>query len=714
MATLHEALQCLKPTSWDEVPQEPAELRKYVREIFKDSRLVAESLPDPPSTESDSYPGLDLDKDDLAFPRFAPSNARIEETDPQITALQKEWGKPLKMGGPRDNPLDVTVWKLSANDGGGSWFGRRSVHEGLPFDRWRNKISTEYDETLKVNQKKLAKGQTADKSIRGIGAEQKVESIEIKDDDGSVLGDLIVYHVSAQFPKPTAPRDFVALIINSDSGLQIGGTKQPGRSWMMISKPCDHPDVPAKQGYTRGNYESVELIREIPRNSDSGSSSSSQGEKKNSGSSSSGARRSDVGSDKEGTLATDEDDAMNPVEWIMVTRSDPGGSIPRWMVDKGTPRSVGLDAAKFINWAVQNDKPPKEDTSEKESSNASTPEAKSGNPVNTEPDCNQASDSDSDYESLESDGEHSHHGLIASVTGLLSSGLERYGPQVLGYGANTQEPHGPAEPNRSQGDADADSTNHLSPGSARRENPASEVGSSKSHEPELASIASAQSDIPVPVVDDLPHNSMGQEELVQMTKNGKLTSHEKELAKLALRKREVEAKLEEVRAELEKLNIKQLPTNPGTPLKGINETDSDTSGLRKRAATNRSSTPASTATQSSPQDSSEKSSQTATPDAANSHKAATQLLSGETKLLKQLRKIEASQLKVATKIEAKQRKHVERSEKSKSKSEVETLKQEIQDLKKEVRQLRNDRQKYIDLVGSLQAENSRLVAQGED
>ncbi|KAJ5361063.1 hypothetical protein N7541_001907 [Penicillium brevicompactum] len=709
MSSLHEALQCLKPTSWDDVPQEPAELRKYVRDLFQHARLVAESLPDPPSSESDSYPGLDLDTDDLAFPKFAPSHTRVGETDPEITALQKEWGKPLKMGGPKDNPLDVAVWKLSANDGGGSWFGRRSVHEGLPFDQWRNKISTEYDETLKVNQKKIAKGQTPDGSIRGIGAEQKVESIEIKDDSGSVLGDLIVYHVSAQFPKPTAPRDFVAMIINSDSGLQIGGTKQPGRSWMMISKPCDHPGVPAKNGYTRGNYESVELIREIPRKSavsSSSSSSSSQKTKKNSDSSSSG-----VSSSKEEKPTESDDDAINPVEWIMVTRSDPGGSIPRWMVDKGTPRSVGLDAAKFINWAVQKDKPSKKDKSpETEAINASKSDAKSGHSVNDESNSDQADDSDSDYESLESDGEHSHHGLIASVTGLLSSGLERYGPQVLGYGSNTHESQTHGGP--SEGPGDAESTNHLSPGSAR-DKPASEVESSRSREPDLTSLASAQSDVGASVADDLAHNNMRPEELIQMTKNGKLTSHEKELAKLALRKREVEAKLEEVRAEMEKLNVSQLPTNPGTPLKGINETDSDASGLRKRAATNRSSTPSSNATPQSTQDSTEKSSQTATPDHASSHKAAAQLLSGETKLLKQLRKIEASQLKVASKIETKQRKHVERSEKSKSKSEVETLRQEVHDLKKEVRQLMSDRQKWVDLVGSLQAENSRLIDRAE-
>ncbi|KFY83257.1 hypothetical protein V500_10118, partial [Pseudogymnoascus sp. VKM F-4518 (FW-2643)] len=41
----------------------------------------------------------------------------------------------------------------------------------------------------------------------------------------------------------------------------------------------------------------------------------------------------------------------NPVEWIMLTRSDPGGSVPRFMVERGTPGSIVADAAKFLNWA---------------------------------------------------------------------------------------------------------------------------------------------------------------------------------------------------------------------------------------------------------------------------------------------------------------------------------------------------------------------------
>lgn len=724
MASLHEALQCLKPTSWDEVPQDPDELRDYVREIFKNSRLIAESLPDPPISDNDDYPGLD-DTTNSSTRRIVPSSARVGKTDPEITDLQREWGKPLKMGGPKDNPLDVTVWKLSANDGGGSWFGRRSVHEGLPFLRWRKKLSTEYDETLKVNRKKIEEGQTPDKSIRGIGAEEKVETIEVKDHDGSVLGHLIVYHVSAQFPKPTAPRDFVELVINSDSGLQAGGTKQPGRSWIMISKPCEHPDVQHKHGYTRGQYESVELIREIPKKYGSGSSSSSQRSKKNSDSPSSNLQRPEALPEQNGD-GDDEDEEMNPVEWIMVTRSDPGGNIPRWMVDKGTPRSVGADAAKFVNWALQDDKPPKqeESTGTGAANNIAGVKAKSGASAN-EYESNEADDSDSDYESLDSDGENSHHGLIASVTGLLNTGLERFAPQVLGYGAHTKV-SGDLPAGDEASYTDADGIAHLSPKIVQQNETSLDAESSRSREQDHVSLSSANSEKAATAVDEIAHNNMSSEELIKMTKNGKLTSHEKELAKLAIRKREVEGKLDEVRAELDKFQISsQPPSVSGSPGKGISEVDSDTSRMRKRAGTNQSSGPASTRTQQSqsqPQgeiNNEDQSSfaQTATPD-PSSHlpKAASQLLHGESKLLKQLHKIEASQLKIASKIQARHEKDEERSKKSKSKnkSEVDNLKQEVHDLKKEIKQLRSERQKWVDLVSSLQAENTKLAAKSEN
>lgn len=37
----------------------------------------------------------------------------------------------------------------------------------------------------------------------------------------------------------------------------------------------------------------------------------------------------------------------------MITRSDPGGGIPRFMVERGTPGSITQDATKFIDWACR-------------------------------------------------------------------------------------------------------------------------------------------------------------------------------------------------------------------------------------------------------------------------------------------------------------------------------------------------------------------------
>ena len=415
----------------------------------------------------------------------------------------------------------------------------------------------------------------------------------------------------------------------------------------------------------------------------------------------------------------------------MVTRSDPGGNIPRWMVDKGTPRSVGTDAAKFINWALQDDKPPKqEESTGTEGANTSAgAKAQSDGESPNEYDSDQEDDSDSDYESLNSDGEHSHHGLIASVTSLLSSGLERFAPQVLGYGAHTKV-SGDIPAGDEVSYIDADGMAHLSPNSVQQNKTTLDAESSRSCEHDHVSLSSANSAQEATTIDEVAHNNMSPEELTEMTKNGKLTSHEKELAKLAIRKREVEDKLDEVRAELDKFQISsQPPSVSGTPVKGISEVDSDTNGMRKRAATNRSSRPASTRTQQSqshPQDeiSNEdqpSSTRTETPDPPpRLPKAAAQFLHGESKLLKQLRKIEASQLKIMSKIQAKQRKDDERSQKSKSKnksknkSEVDNLKQEVHDLKKEVKQLRSERKKWVDLVSSLQAENTRLAAKSED
>ena len=39
---------------------------------------------------------------------------------------------------------------------------------------------------------------------------------------------------------------------------------------MIVSKPCTHPGCPPRQGIIRGQYESVEIIREVPGESMAG------------------------------------------------------------------------------------------------------------------------------------------------------------------------------------------------------------------------------------------------------------------------------------------------------------------------------------------------------------------------------------------------------------------------------------------------------------
>lgn len=130
---------------------------------------------------------------------------------------------------------------------------------------------------------------------------------------------IAVYQLSAQFPGPTSPREFITLLITSDTCLSDAskiGDSIP-RHFTVVSIPTTHPDAPPRSNMVRGYYESVEMIREIPL----------------------------AGGDAE----------TNPVEWIMITRSDPGGGIPRFMVDRNVPSSIVQDAIKFLDWACAKD-----------------------------------------------------------------------------------------------------------------------------------------------------------------------------------------------------------------------------------------------------------------------------------------------------------------------------------------------------------------------
>ncbi|KKK27190.1 hypothetical protein ARAM_006387 [Aspergillus rambellii] len=692
MAALHEALKYLTRTSWDSVPTAPDELRIYINEISTQARLIIESVPEPPALDESAHHELNHTHAGGSSSHIKPSSARFGTADEPTLALQREWGKAIKIAGARDNPLSIPVYKLPGIDGNGHWFGRRSVHEGLPFDVWKSKLESEMMETLRMNQERVQEGKAPDQSVRGIGAERLVEEIVVYDDPDKdnaakkvvvVLGRVFVFHVSAQFPRPTAPRDFATMIINWDdlhshSPAESKHGKNRGRNWMMVSRPCQHPDVPSNHGYIRGEYESVEFIREIVvEGQDSGLSQNSS---LNNG--------VDVAWDREA-------DKYNPVEWIMVTRSDPGGNIPRWMVEKGTPRSICTDAVKFLDWACQGMRPPQRQTKH---ARKSTDKSESSQPTTIE---GESEEDDSDTDFTEPEHEE-HHGLIASFAYLINAGIERYAPpSVLDYMPYHLRHLSQNNPDGIGDDLDE---SHQTPRSIPQKEPTSGEKEAQDDD-ETRSQASTVSDTNTPEA-KLDISPAG---MIQRNKSGKLSSHEKQLAKLAQQKRSVEAQLELVRTDIQSLRLRpseeEAKRDKAAALAAI---DNPSAGHSNRSSASSVNRLGSEDRQSSSTSGHRHRAETPTRESAKMNKVASGLFHEESKLLRQLSKIEHQQLKEAAKVEAQQRKDAERQEKARSRSEAECLRTEVESLKKECEKLKGERRKWLDLIGSLQTENSRL------
>ncbi|GKT87818.1 LOW QUALITY PROTEIN: reticulocyte-binding protein 2 like protein A [Colletotrichum tofieldiae] len=342
MAPHHEPFKGLAPVKWEAVAQEDP--KEFMKNVFADAQTIVDSIPVPAARQTGA--ALRLSQD-----------------------LSKEW-KEVKVNA-RDNPLAINVYKLAAKDGKGSWFARRSVHDGLTFEKWKLGLEREFAESMKVQS-----GPGAG-AIRGIGAEKRVVHEVV---EGS--GKMEVFQLSAQFPGPTAPRDFVTLLLTSDfsgSAPQEGGTR-PLRTFMIVSKPCVHPECAERQGYIRGQYESVEIIREIPSDKPaaitrarSSIDLSQEGAKERQAVAESmgkeavlrAAKKAADGDGRHRGVSVDsaparddaghtgesfEEEGSRAIEWLMVTRSDPGGNVPRFLIDRGTPGGIIGDAGKFIKW----------------------------------------------------------------------------------------------------------------------------------------------------------------------------------------------------------------------------------------------------------------------------------------------------------------------------------------------------------------------------
>ena len=134
MAALHDALKTLGPLDFDDAPLD--DLKPFLSNAFSKAQLIVDSVPIPaPSEEYDSDGRSRASSTASSASEISISSARSAPPPSDVEALQKEW-KQVKMN-PKENPLGMSVYKLGGKDGRGSWFARRSVHEGLGFTKWK-------------------------------------------------------------------------------------------------------------------------------------------------------------------------------------------------------------------------------------------------------------------------------------------------------------------------------------------------------------------------------------------------------------------------------------------------------------------------------------------------------------------------------------------------------------------------------------------------
>jgi len=477
MTELHDSLKHIAPADWSTIPTEKQELESYLGDLFSQCQLVVDSVPLPAPDDAPQQPQAQARGRASKASEVTLSSERSAKTPFGHEKFQKEWGKPLKIK-PQENPLGISVYKMSGKDGRGAWFARHSVHEGIGFSQFKKSMEMEFEKSLSEP------GPPGTGSVRGIGGEERLE--QIKTDKGTVE----VYRLTAQFPGPTAARDFVTMLVTSDKAMHIENESKnhlAPRHYMVISRPCNHPKTQPKQGFVRGFYESIEFIREVPRKLKASQSSIDlasdkhhkhplqhlKDDKSASSASVAGRRQRaatdahaprDKGSDQPDP--TDPED--NPVEWMMITRSDPGGGIPRFLVERGTPGSICGDAVKFVDWATQNEDDlaaleGKADSSGRPAQRKESYQSWRGRSVvgvveNQEDSADSTQNTGTAVQQQPAADQTQHNGMYGTVAGAASS-LRQYTPQVildrLPAAEDSPEQHG-----REQG---AESSNSLSP-----------------------------------------------------------------------------------------------------------------------------------------------------------------------------------------------------------------------------------------------------------
>jgi hypothetical protein len=488
-----------------------------------------------------------------------------------------------------------------------------------------------------------------------------------------------------------------------------------------------HPGTPARDGYIRGQYESVEFIREIPvkkeprksastnnlgnegkghsrqrsastiskeaivrnamKNHPSDEPSDSDLERTESGRarghtiSFDKSRGSDAKGERVDVQQKDQESEQNPIEWIMITRSDPGGSVPRFMIERGTPGGIVSDASKFLDWACAKDMDELESDDESSGEvgeNGEKVDRKSHHEHNHEKDLHnwqtnghlagieedktpaaekeQSIPQDnilaaqqrvgvSEEEPQNTSNGSGIYAMVTGAAGIASGYIASHAPQVISshlplYGSPESSEVTQSEPTRQH-------TPEKASMSSRRES-VSSIGSASS----VGTFASALERYDTAQVDN--GDASSQLSMRSDADNKFVSAQDKELQKLAEKKRKLDEKLNKTRDK--ELSKKQQ------------DTAKEEEAIRK---------------------------------AEEAHEK--EVKKHEEKYKREVEKLEQKKAKELRKAEEKRRKALEKDERTKLLRELEEFKAENEVLKKDKDILRGQ-------VGDLQAENTALAA----
>jgi hypothetical protein len=462
------------------------------------------------------------------------------------------------------------------------------------------------------------------------------------------------------------------------------------RQFMIVSRPCDHPDCPPRSGFIRGTYESVEVIREVPvekplrrvRSSIDLSRDDLKGAVDGGHVSKEAVLRAakravgdEVESEGEGRTVShrlsddgDTGDMEMAIEWLMVTRSDPGGSVPRFMVEKGTPGGIISDAGKFLKWlssqtmdGLAKHTPSGAEQQETKPTGESPEQEQPGElPAGTSAK-DHVPDGEPEAQEEPSPSNSGIYGLLSSALGMATSAVAS---RVAAFAPSARL----SDSDISGAESDTSEASFAS----AEEGSTSQLDSSIPNNNNLEETISATDDISTrsthSTLSDAT-NTLSREITPSATVSQAKSQHEKELAKLQARMRKAQEKLERAQA---RRNAKQNSTSNGDstsePTKDAKQKEKDDQALAKLR-----------------------------------EKHAREIARQEEKYQRELQRLEAKRAAEERKAEARRRKAAEREERGNLAMELERVKAERDVARKEVEMLR-------ERVGELQGQCTMLVA----